>query len=158
MIQSSAEGMPGNGRGLQNLTGALCYRHSLFQGLLHTPKFVHWLVDYHKPKDCKLECAHYRCLLTCLGVADNSGDCVSCNMRLLVMNYWAEPGKKRPISTYLRNIHELFKYCKLYRLLKLYVSNSKQVNWDPKSYIGHGDPDEQLAWMLGIMRSEMPSK
>ena len=53
-IPASAEGMPGDGKGFQNFTGALCYRHSLFQALLHTPKFVHWLRDYHKPEDCKL--------------------------------------------------------------------------------------------------------
>lgn len=46
-----------SGRGLPNLTGALCYRHSLFQALFHIPQFVHWLRDTHDHKsgDCELE-------------------------------------------------------------------------------------------------------
>lgn len=40
-------------RGLDNLTGVLCYRHSLFQALLHQPKFVNWLEEYHRPELCK---------------------------------------------------------------------------------------------------------
>jgi len=42
-----------NQLGLPNLTGALCYRHSLLQALIHTPKFVRWLNEHHKPQQCK---------------------------------------------------------------------------------------------------------
>lgn len=39
--------------GFRNFTMALCYRHSLFQALVHTPKFINWLSKYHQPQDCK---------------------------------------------------------------------------------------------------------
>jgi hypothetical protein len=38
--------------GLRNLSGVLCYRHSVFQALLHTPKFCDWLMTCHAAKDC----------------------------------------------------------------------------------------------------------
>ena len=40
-------------QGLRNITGAICYRLSLLQALLHQPLFVHWIQDYHRPDHCK---------------------------------------------------------------------------------------------------------
>lgn len=40
--------------GFKNLTGALCYRNSLLQSLLHIPKFINWLRKSHKRGECEL--------------------------------------------------------------------------------------------------------
>ncbi|CAG8953849.1 hypothetical protein HYFRA_00006742 [Hymenoscyphus fraxineus] len=41
--------------GLKNFTGAICYRISLVQALVHIPQFVNWLHDYHTPDNCVVD-------------------------------------------------------------------------------------------------------
>ncbi len=47
--------------GMKNLTGVLCYRHSLFQMLFHEPKVIGWL-RYHGLSKCKSFYSNYPCL------------------------------------------------------------------------------------------------
>ena len=80
--------------GLDNFTGAICYRLSLLQVLLHLPKFVHLLQDFHRPEDC---------------VSDDKEKCVTCCLRLLAQEYWR--GSQAPIGTLrvLRLLNDSFK-------------------------------------------------
>lgn len=61
-------------RGMTNHTGAVCYRLSLIQSLLHLPVFVNWVLDQVLSATC---------------VADNHEACVSCCLHQLVKQYWA---------------------------------------------------------------------
>lgn len=76
-------------KGLPNLTGALCYRISLFQALLHQPMFVNWLLDSHQPQDC---------------VTDE--ECLPCALRLLVLGYWSGAHE---LSKLFRGTHGMLK-------------------------------------------------
>ena len=55
--------------GFQN-RGMLCYRNSVIQALLHTPKLVNWLVHFHNRCDIRF--------------------CVACKLKELSLNYWNE--------------------------------------------------------------------
>ena len=59
-------------KGMANLTGSLCYRHSLFQALMHMPKFVNWLLLNHDTEKCLSEDSKY---------------CVACNLRDIAIAY-----------------------------------------------------------------------
>jgi len=114
-------------KGMANFTGALCYRHSLLQVLLHLPKFVNWLVAYHRQENC---------------VSDDSKKCLSCRLRVLIQEYWrVGRDKKSGLSKVLLELDRTF----------------KSLGWSPGTRSGQADPDEQVAWMLGVMRGEMPS-
>lgn len=39
--------------GFDNIKMSRCYRHSLLQALLHIPKLVNWLLEFHKLGECK---------------------------------------------------------------------------------------------------------
>ncbi|KAG9244592.1 hypothetical protein BJ878DRAFT_60549 [Calycina marina] len=77
-------------KGMQNITGALCYRNSLLQAIFHQPKIVRWLVQTHKLESC---------------TSDDEQKCLCCAVRGLVVAYWRE-GK----VTYeaLNNIDAIF--------------------------------------------------
>lgn len=68
---------PTKSRGLAN-PGNLCYQNSLFQSLLHIPKFVNWL-----------EIHHYNC-----GIED----CLACRFKTFCERYWDEPHREQPIA------------------------------------------------------------
>ncbi|KAH8820518.1 hypothetical protein F5884DRAFT_866335 [Xylogone sp. PMI_703] len=116
-------------RGLANLTGVLCYRHSLFQALLHQPKFVNWLDEYHRPEQC---------------VSESREHCVSCQLRVLSKVYWCQPGHpKSQLSQVLADIDKIF----------------RQRGWKPDAGSGgQGDPEEQVSWILKQIREEVPSE
>ncbi|KAG4428141.1 hypothetical protein IFR05_016374 [Cadophora sp. M221] len=61
-------------KGMNNHTGAVCYRLSCLQALLHIPVFVNWVMDTLKPADC---------------LSDTKADCVSCCLYELATEYWA---------------------------------------------------------------------
>lgn len=82
-------------RGLSNLTGVLCYRNSLFQALLHSPKFSNWFAKYHKTEDC---------------VEDDPEHCVACKIRNFVQAYWT--GKHEDTTKAAREINKVFKLSK----------------------------------------------
>lgn len=108
--------------GFKNFTGALCYRHSLLQALLHTPKFVNWLFASHKFEDC---------------CADNQLMCIACTFRDLATVYWK--GQRDPhgrgISTILHDLNKLL---------------SKR-GWSTDSSNEQGDPDDQFSSMMEMM-------
>lgn len=73
--------------------------------------------------------------------------------------YWNLSSYKRSlVSKQLEKIHQLFEHCKSEIPSHAQIANAGEVGWKTNSLNGHGDPDDQLAWMLGIMRSEMPSR
>lgn len=39
--------------GFDNIKMSRCYRHSLLQALLHIPKLVNWLLEFHKLGECR---------------------------------------------------------------------------------------------------------
>ena len=97
-LRSDSNRMPASAQqGMPNLTGALCYRLSLFQSLLHQPRFVNWIIDSHQPEDC---------------VSDSQEQCVSCSARLLTLEYWRGAQGKPELSKVLRGMNDLFKSCK----------------------------------------------
>jgi hypothetical protein len=98
-IRSDWHMMPAaNQQGLQNHTGVICYRLSLFQSLFHQPRFANWLVDYHQPERC---------------VSDSRDGCASCCLRDLIIKYW-DGTKGQGILKQLLKINSLFKDCKSY--------------------------------------------
>lgn len=53
-ISSKWDLMPVNAqKGMRNLTGSLCYRNSLLQAIIHSPKVAHWLRTFHRPEQCE---------------------------------------------------------------------------------------------------------
>ncbi|RFU32698.1 hypothetical protein B7463_g3648, partial [Scytalidium lignicola] len=116
-------------RGLANFTGVLCYRHSLFQALLHQPKFVNWLEEYHRPEHC---------------VSESRERCVSCQLRVLSRVYWGRVGcPKSQLNQILVDIDKIF----------------RQRGWRPDSGSGgQADPEEQVSWILKQIREEVPSE
>lgn len=95
---------------------------------------------------------------TSQGVSDNRDECVSCQVRTLISVYWGTGCTKSSVSKQLETIHILFEHCKNVLLSCKSATDASEVGWRTNSLNGHGDPDDQLAWMLGIMRSEMPSR
>lgn len=60
-------------QGMTNYGGVICYRLSLFQGLLHQPRFVNFLRECHRSEDC---------------VMNDKTSCVTCCLRDLATEYW----------------------------------------------------------------------
>ncbi|KAL3427571.1 ubiquitin carboxyl-terminal hydrolase [Phlyctema vagabunda] len=83
---------PSARKGLANLTGALCYRSSLIQVLLHQPKLVSWLEKFHQPHQC---------------TAEVPGRCVTCALHQFSKVYWN--GSKQELSEAYRRMHDLFR-------------------------------------------------
>jgi hypothetical protein len=83
-------------KGISN-PGPLCYRISLLQTLLHQPKFVNWLLESHRPKDC---------------VSDRPDECVPCFLVHLVLAYWKGEQHSVKISAAFHGIDKLFEYRK----------------------------------------------
>ncbi|KAG0648076.1 Ubiquitin-specific-processing protease 8 [Hyphodiscus hymeniophilus] len=80
-------------KGMENFTGAICYRLSLLQALIHQTLFVHFLLDLHRPEHC---------------VSDSIAGCVACSLRLLVLEYWKPSSARSGISKVLRGMHAVF--------------------------------------------------
>lgn len=92
-LRSDAIRMPPKSQlGLPNLTGALCYRSSLMQCLLHLPLFVNWLMDYVLPSHC---------------VSDHQETCFTCLLRQLALAYWRGPASK--VASIYGTMHTLLK-------------------------------------------------
>lgn len=73
-IRSDSEMMPSSSRkGMANITGVLCYRNSLLQAILHSPKLINWLLLNHHADDC---------------VEEDTDNCVACALRELAITYW----------------------------------------------------------------------
>ncbi|KAK2624355.1 hypothetical protein QTJ16_006305 [Diplocarpon rosae] len=70
-------------QGMCNHTGAICYRLSLLQSLLHIPVFVNWVMD---------SLAHVDCL------ADHRLECLSCALHKLATAYWAKSSLLAPLK------------------------------------------------------------
>ena len=104
----------------------LCYRHSLFQALLHIPKFVNWLTEYHKFEDC---------------CSENQARCVACALRDLANLYWygKTDGERVNISENLSHLN---------KILRL-------RGWKTDSLNEQGDPDEQFAKMMQFIHQDM---
>jgi hypothetical protein len=113
-------------KGMSNFTGAICYRLSLLQVLLHQTPFVHWILEYHRSENC---------------VSDSTHSCVTCVLRLLILEYWR--GSEDPSGTLrvLRVMNDLF----------------KALGWASDVRSGHADPEEQATWLFNILLSELPS-
>jgi uncharacterized UBP type Zn finger protein len=80
-------------RGFENFNGVLCYRISLIQSLLHIPKLVTILLEFHIPSLC---------------VVDNRKDCLACLLRGLVRAYWQMPNGT-VMAALFQNLHSLLK-------------------------------------------------
>lgn len=104
----------------------LCYRHSLFQALLHIPKFVNWLTEYHKEEDC---------------CSENKAKCVACALRDLANLYWygKTDGERKNISENLSHLNKIL----------------KMRGWRTDSSNQQGDPDEQFAKMMQFIHEDM---
>lgn len=79
-------------KGMRNFKGFLCYRSSLLQALLHSPKIANWFLEHHQPHSC---------------VADSQDDCVSCSLRKVVLAYWT--GQPSDLHQVLLKLYDLFK-------------------------------------------------
>ncbi|KAI9730924.1 MAG: hypothetical protein M1818_007998 [Claussenomyces sp. TS43310] len=73
-------------------------------------------------------------------VSDDSDYCVTCAMRLLVSFYWDQSVPQKRLAAQAKHMHGLF----------------SELGWRTHSANGHGDPDDQLGWILGQIRSEVP--
>ncbi|KAE9372167.1 cysteine proteinase [Stipitochalara longipes BDJ] len=109
-------------KGMPNLTGVLCYRHSLFQALIHCPQVAHWLRTYHSQEAC---------------LADKQANCVACHFHAVIQTYWS--GKSSELTKTLENINKVF----------------KTNGW---SQSGQADPEEQLTWLIGRLREQLPEQ
>ncbi|PMD38982.1 cysteine proteinase [Hyaloscypha variabilis F] len=109
-------------KGMPNLTGVLCYRHSLFQALIHCPQVAHWLRNYHPQEAC---------------LADKRAKCVACHLNAVIQAYWT--GKSSELTKALENINKVF----------------KMNGW---SQSGQADPEEQLTWLIGRLREQLPEQ
>ncbi|TAQ85144.1 hypothetical protein B7494_g6534 [Chlorociboria aeruginascens] len=81
-----------NQSGMTNLTGVLCYRHSLLQALLHLPMLVNWIINHLRPHLC---------------CADSHQVCVSCALFALVQEYWCSRSTTG-VTKALRHIDAVF--------------------------------------------------
>lgn len=97
-------------QGMKNLTGTLCYRHSLFQALLHCPKVAHWLRSFHPPQTCKFPGLPGKLSNFFLGFVDKPANCVACQFRAVIQAYWS--GKPSDLTQELRTIDKVFKTSK----------------------------------------------
>jgi uncharacterized UBP type Zn finger protein len=77
---------------MQNLTGALCYRHSLFQALVHSPIFANWLLKNHQPSDC---------------IVESGETCVACAMKRMATAYVTS--KTDELTESLKIVNHVFK-------------------------------------------------
>lgn len=111
--------------GFNNFTGVLCYRHSLFQAILHIPKFINWLHKCHKPENC--------CTM--------ANNCVACAFYILVEIYWYG----RPTEEY-KNVSAI---------LKRLDSVLSARGWKTDDWSEQGDPDEQFAKMMEFIHLDM---
>ena len=136
--------LPSLQRGMKNLTGDLCYRHSLFQALLHSRKICNWLVYNHRSRDC---------------LADDSEECVACAIRRLVIVYWGN----MDLTMELHIINKLFAKRKFSfhsnfdEILLMYFA----VKWSPAGdgrVTGQGDSEGQFTWMMEQMRGQLTKK
>lgn len=111
--------------GFQN-PNVLCYRHSLFQALLHIPKFVNWLTDFHKVKEC---------------CSENQARCVACALRDLACLYWygKTDGERKNISENLSHLNKIL----------------RQRGWTTDTSNEQGDPDEQFTKMMQFIQQDM---
>ncbi|PMD26537.1 cysteine proteinase [Hyaloscypha hepaticicola] len=92
-VQQNWNEMPNAAQqGMKNLTGTLCYRHSLFQALLHCPKIAHWLRSFHPPQTC---------------FVDKATHCIACQLRSVIKAYWS--GKFSDLTQELRTIDKVFR-------------------------------------------------
>jgi len=73
---------------MRNFTGALCYRHSLFQALLHVPMFTNWLMSHSQLEDC---------------VESDQENCVSCVLKAVFMAYRTGSGAELDSALHLAN-------------------------------------------------------
>ncbi|PMD56484.1 cysteine proteinase [Hyaloscypha bicolor E] len=122
-VRSDWSGMPSSAQqGMKNLTGVLCYRHSLFQAILHCPQVAHWLRTYHSEESC---------------IVDKQASCAACQLRTVIQTYWS--GKSAELTKALENVNKVF----------------KTNGW---SQSGQADPDEQLTWLIGQMREQLPQQ
>lgn len=78
-------------KGLRNLTGVLCYRHSLFQALIHSPVIVNWLATHVRGMSC---------------VEPDQEQCVPCAIKALALAY--RSGDTQTLEEALRLTSKLF--------------------------------------------------
>ncbi|KFZ09004.1 hypothetical protein V501_05754 [Pseudogymnoascus sp. VKM F-4519 (FW-2642)] len=75
--------------GFDNIKMSRCYRHSLLQALLHIPKLVNWLLEFHKLGEC---CSHRPAV------------CIACKLRDLATLYWVQNSSRQEIYALLKDI------------------------------------------------------
>ncbi len=104
----------------------LCYRHSLFQALMHIPKFINWLVEFHKVEDC---------------CSENAATCVACALRDLASLYWygKTNGERKNISETLSYLNKIL----------------RKRGWRTDTANEQGDPDEQFTKMMHFIQQDM---
>lgn len=111
--------------GFSNFTGVLCYRHSLFQAILHIPKFVNWIQGCHPPEKC---CSQ-------VGKA-----CVACAFyKLSSLYWWGRTEDKKTITELLQDLDTILTH----------------RGWRTDDYSDQGDPDEQFAKMMEFIAEDM---
>lgn len=111
--------------GFQN-PNVLCYRHSMFQAILHVPKFFNWLTEHHKVGDC---------------CAESQARCVACALRDLANLYWygKTNGDRKNVTETLGHLN---------KILRL-------RGWKTDSSNEQGDPDEQFTKMMQFIQQDM---
>lgn len=67
--------------------------------------------------------------------------CVTCSLRLLILEYWTGPKELNGTLKVLRGMDRLF----------------TSLGWGSDVSSGQADPEEHFGWILGKMRSELPS-
>ncbi|OBT67814.1 hypothetical protein VE03_02425 [Pseudogymnoascus sp. 23342-1-I1] len=75
--------------GFDNIKMSRCYRHSLLQALLHIPKLVNWLLEFHKLGEC---------------CSQRPAVCLACKLRDLATLYWIKTSSRQEIYTLLKDI------------------------------------------------------
>ncbi|KFY11650.1 hypothetical protein V492_04345 [Pseudogymnoascus sp. VKM F-4246] len=75
--------------GFDNIRMSRCYRHSLLQALLHIPKLVNWLLEFHKLGEC---------------CSQRPTVCLACKLRDLATLYWIQNSSRQEIYALLKDI------------------------------------------------------
>jgi hypothetical protein len=72
----------------------------------------------------------------------DAGKCVACSLRLLILEYWTGSRNLNGTLKVLRGMDGLFRL----------------FGWGTDAASsGQADPEEQMGWLFGVLRSELPS-